>query len=179
MKELNFRDFILQYGLVVGLIFGIITLVSYFMGIEFMVSWWLIGLNLIFIVGVPIYCGVQWKMMNGGILDFKNAFLTIFMIFAVSTFIDTLFNITLFTVIDPELPNNIHDAVLEKTVTMMENFGAQEDKIDEVIEEMENKREDYSVSSMLYGYFYYLFFGAVIALIGGAIIKKDKPVFDE
>ena len=59
MNDEKIKDFILQSGLLVGLIMGIIILVSYFMGVDLMVSWWVSLLNLGFGIGAPIYFGIK------------------------------------------------------------------------------------------------------------------------
>ncbi len=179
MNDEKIKDFILQSGLLVGLILGIIILVSYFMGVDVMVSWWVSLFNLGFGIGAPIYFGIKWRTMHEGFLDFKMAFIVIFLVFAVSAFISTLFNITLYTVIDPDLSEAVFNEAVEKTAEMMEKFGTPQDKIDEVVDEMERNNEQPNLWSFLEGYFYYLLFGIVIGLIGGAIIKKNKPIFDE
>jgi len=179
MNDEKLRDFILQSGLLTGLILGIIILFSYFMGVDVMVSWWVSLLNFGFGIGAPIYFGVNWRKLNDGFIDFKMAFLVIFLIFAVSAFISTLFNITLYTVIDPDLSEAVFNEAIEKSSSIMEKFGTPQDKIDEVIDEMERSNSKPDLWSFLQGYLYYLLFGIVIGLIGGAIIKKNKPIFDE
>ncbi|HIA37249.1 MAG TPA: DUF4199 domain-containing protein [Flavobacteriales bacterium] len=179
MNDEKAKDFILQSGLLVGLILGIIILVSYFMGVDIMVSWWVSLLNLGLGIGAPIYFGIKWRNMQEGFLDFKMSFLVIFLVFAVSAFISTLFNITLYTVIDPDLSEAVFSEAVEKTAGMMEKFGTPQDKIDEVVDEMERNNTKPDLWSFLEGYLYYLLFGIAIGLIGGAIIKRNKPIFDE
>lgn len=179
MKGNNYRDFILKFGLITGLVLCVITLFSYMMGLEFMISFWLAFINIAVTIGAVVYCGIVWKRANGGYLDLKNSFLTIFLVYAVSAFIVMLFNITLYTVIDPELPEQVQEAVIEKTIGMMEKFGAPEDKIEETLEKLEEESSEYNASTFISGYFMSLIFGATIALIGGAIIKKQKPIFEE
>ena len=177
MDNTNLRDFILQSGLVLGVTLGILILAAYFMGVETMVSWWVSLLNIGLVIGCPVYFAVNWKKRCGGYIEFKNAFLIIFLIFSIGTFLSTLFNITLYTVIDPGLPEAIFNAAIEKSTAMMQRFGAPDDKIDEVIEKMQNNKGDFSAASMMKGYFGYLMAGIIIALIGAGIIKKNKSVF--
>lgn len=179
MNDEKFRDYVLQSGLLVGLILGIVILVSYFMGVDVMVSWWVSLFNLGFGIGAPIYFGVKWRKLNDGFLDFKMAFMVIFLVFAVSAFISTLFNITLYTVIDTDLAEAVFNEAIEKTANMMETFGTPQDKIDEIVDEMERNNTEPDLWSFLQGYLYYLLFGIAVGLIGGAIIKKNKPIFDE
>ena len=168
----NLVDFVLKYGLIVGLLQVIIVLFSYLMGIEYMVSYWLAFFNIIIVVGAVIYCGVLWKRMNKGYLDFKYSFLTIFLVYAIASLIVVVFNIALYNV-DPDLPDQIKEAAVEKVVTMMEKVGAPEESIDEAIDGIENS-DSYSISSFMTGYIWSLLWGVIIALIGGAVIKKSR-----
>ncbi|MBL4656611.1 MAG: DUF4199 domain-containing protein [Flavobacteriales bacterium] len=179
MNDKQFNDYVLQSGLVLGLVFGITIFVTYFLGLEIMVSWWIGLLYLGLAIAAPIYYGVKWRQFKGGYLDFKAAFLMIFSIYVVSSAISTVFNYVLNTVIDPELPEAIFNEVLKTTVGFMENLGTPEAQIDEAIEEMQRKNEPYGIVRVLKEYFYGLGLGAIIALIGGAIIKKNPPVFDQ
>ena len=179
MNDKVFKDFILQSGLVLGLVFGIVLLVTYFMGVEYMVAWWVTIFNLGLAIGAPIYYGVKWRQFNDGFLDFKTAFTVIFAIFAVSALVSTIFTFTLYTIIDPELPEALYTEVMESTVSMLEKFGTPESEIDKAIQDMQDAREDYGLVAAMEGYGYWLIFGAFIALIGGAIIKKNPPVFDQ
>lgn len=168
----DFKDFVLQYGLIVGLLQVVIVLFSYLIGIEYMVSYWLAFFDIIIVIGAVIYCGILWKRMNEGYLDFKNSFLSIFLVYAIAALIVVVFNIILYTV-DPDLSDQIKEAAIEKAITMMEKMGASEESIDEAIDGIENS-DSYSISSFMIGYIWSLLWGAVIALIGGAVIKKNK-----
>ena len=172
MMSNDFKDFVLKYGLIVGLLQVIIVLFSYLMGIEYMVSYWMAFFNIIIVIWAVIYCGVLWKRMNEGYLDFKQSFLTIFLVYAIAALIMVVFNIALYNV-DPDLPGQIKEAAVEKVVTMMEKVGAPEESIDEAIDGIENS-DSYSFSSFMIGYIWSLLWGAIIALIGGAVIKKSR-----
>lgn len=173
------RDFVLKWGLIIGLVQCSVSLISYLMGLEWMVSFTFALLNILVLIGGPVYCGVLWKKQQGGFLDFKNAFLVIFIVFAASGFVLLGYNVLMYTVIDPEIPGQVKEAVIEKTFTMMERFGAPEDSIEKAMEDLEQTDMEYSPSSLIKGYFTSWIWGSIIALIGAAIIKKNKPMFEE
>ena len=82
-------------------------------------------------------------------------------------------------VIDPEFGQAFADVTIEKTIAMMEGFGAPEVAIEEALTNMEVEFESQSsflgnLWSMLKG----VGFMAVIGLIVAAIVKKNPPVFD-
>lgn len=173
------RDFILKWGLIIGLVQCAVSLISYVMGLEWMVSFTFAFLNILVLVGGPVYAGILWKKQQGGYLGFKNAFVVIFIVFAAANFVLLGYNVLMFTVIAPEVPGQVKEAVAEKTFTMMERFGAPEESIEKAMEEIENSEMEYTPANLVKGYFTSWIWGAVIALIGAAIIKKNKPIFEE
>lgn len=177
--EKSLRDFILKWGLVIGLVQCGVSLISYLLGIEWMVSFTFALLNILVMIGGPIYAGIAWKKIQGGFLEFKNAFVVLFFVFAAAGFVLLGYNVLMFTVIDPEIPGQVKEAVIEKTFTMMERFGAPEDSIEKALEELEQSEMEYTPASLVKGYFTSWIWGAVIALAGAAVIKKKKPMFDE
>lgn len=177
--EKTFRDFILKWGLIIGLVQCCLSLLSYLLGIEWMVSITFGILNIIVLIGGPVYGAIAWKKQQGGYLVFKNAFLAIFIVFAASGFVLLGYNVLMYTVIDPEIPGQVKEAVMEKTFNMMERFGAPEESIEKTMEDLEATEMEYSPSSLVKGYLTSWIWGALIALIGAAIIKKNKPLFEE
>lgn len=172
------RDFLLKWGLIIGLVQCAVSLVSYLLGIGWMVSFTFAFLNILVLAGGPIYAGIVWKKEQGGYLGFKNAFAVIFIVFAASGFVLLGYNVLMFTVIAPEVPGQVKEAVAEKTFNMMERFGAPEDSIEEAMEEIEKSEMEYTPANLVKGYFTSWIWGAIIALIGAAIIKKNRPVFE-
>lgn len=175
----RFRDFILKWGLMFGLAQCLASLVAYLLGTEWMVGFTFGTVNLAIWVGGPVYCGIMWKKMEGGYLDFKKSFLVIFLVFAAAGFVSLGYSVLMYSVIDPEIPGQIREAALGKTFALMERFGTPEDVIEKTMEELEKADMDYSPSSLVKNYFSSWLWGAILALIGAAIIKKNKPLFDE
>ncbi len=173
------REFILKWGLIIGLCQCTSSLLSYLLGLEWMVSFTFVFVNIVILIGGPVYSAVIWKKQNGGYLSFKNSFIIIMLVFAASGFVLLGYNVLMYTVIDPGIPEKVKDAVVEKTFTMMERFGAPEDSIEKAMEELEKTDMQYSPASLIKGYFSSWIWGTVISLIGAAIIKKNKPLFDE
>jgi hypothetical protein len=171
-----YRDLILRFGLIAGLFQILVTLVAYLIGIEYLVSFTVMGISFIIVTAIVIYSGVVYRKKLGGFIDFKTAFRTIFLVSAAAGLLAMLFNLTLYNVIDPELPAKMQEAIIDKTIGMMEKFGAPDDAIDKTIEEMKEKQQDqFSATNFVLGFFYSLIWYALIAAIASAIIKKQKP----
>lgn len=175
----DFLKQVLKFGIIIALVNIIITLFIYVVDVTMMVKWWF--LLIIFVVNIILilYAGFEWRKLNGGFLPFKGAFSYIFSVLFVSGLIGLLFNILLYQVIDPDLPNTLKDASIEEMVSFMERFNVPDADIDRQVEEIEVKTmEQYSISGMFFSFLYSLIVYAVVALIIGAIVKKSKPEFE-
>ena len=100
------------------------------------------------------------------------------MTFVLAGLIGTAFSILLFQVIDPDLPQLMSEAIIEQTVEMMEGFGANQEIIDEAIEDAD-PAASFTVMGQIKSFGMVLIFYAVMSLITGAIIKRKVPDFTE
>ena len=100
------------------------------------------------------------------------------MSFVLAGIIGTVFNIFLFHVIDPDLPQLISEAIIEQTVEMMEGFGANQEIIDQAIEDADTAA-NFTVMGQIKSFGMVLIFYALMSLISGAIIKRKEPEFSE
>lgn len=169
----------IKYGLIGGFISILLQAIFYLMGVELMATWWVGILILIAIITLYVVLSLRIRKDNGGFITFKEAFVrTLIMCFIAGT-ISTLFGLLLYHVIDPELPEKLQNAILEKTTSMMERMGAPQEKIDEVVEKMNEAGNSFSVKGQIMSYFKGIIFGLIFALIMAAIMKKARPVFEE
>jgi len=65
---------------------------------------------------------------------------------------------------------------MNRTEDLLRKMGMSDSKIDETLEEA-NKKDPFSLSSMLLGYALWCILWFIVSLIIAAIIKKNKPVF--
>ncbi|WKK85950.2 DUF4199 domain-containing protein [Marivirga arenosa] len=170
--EVNNTQHSLKWGAILGLISVIITLVIYMIDITIMASSARGIISFVIYVAIVIYAGRDYRSKVGGYMSFKDAFLHSFVVLSVSGFIGVVFNILLFTVIDPEAANILIDVTMENTMKSMEVLGGASN---EIMDEMaKGIREGYSVVGQAQGYLYLLIFYAIGALIIGAINKKKN-----
>ena len=109
-------------------------------------------------------------------MAFGKAWMYSFQLFVVAGIIGTIFNILLYNVIDPELPEMIANQAVENTESMMERFGMPEDQLDEALEKTrEDTLNRFTVTGSLVGFLWGLVMYAIFSLITGAIIKKAEP----
>lgn len=157
----------------------IVMLSQYLIGPDSFASFTFLMIMFAVNTGLIVYIGIRYRKMNDNVLIFKDAFNVVFMTMLISTGISVLGQIVLFHVIDPELPKQIQEIMLQKTIGFMEKFGVPQEEIDKAVDDMNNRMDEYSVINMLKGFLWYSVIGAVMALIIAAIIKKNPDPFTE
>lgn len=171
------KDYVLKNGLIVGTVQVVLLLVSYMLGLEFMLAtWWGVAQFLI-VLGLVVFFTIDFKKQNGGYATFKESFTVMFGVYAAASFILTFFNILLYNVIDPEFAVLAKEQIIEKTYEMLAGFGTPESAVDEAILAIE-EQDSFSVGNLAKGYVFGLPLFVFISLIGAAIIKKNKPEFE-
>jgi hypothetical protein len=143
-----------------------------------MISIYTVVFMLVANITLYLYFGIHYRTLNGGFLPFKEAFALIFFISVISTIINGLFYILLTHVINPELPQTLQEAIVQKTIGWMQRFGAPQDKIDEAIAKMQSEPGKFTVIDQLRQIVLNFIGSALLALILGAIIKKNPPPFE-
>jgi hypothetical protein len=166
-------------GLIAAGISIIWTIFAYLIGIELFTNWWAGLIFLLVMIAYLVSSTIKIRTFQGGYITFANAFLNFLVMAVIFTFIGQLFNYILIHVIDPEFGVAFADATIEKTIAMMEGFGAPEAAIEEALVGME---EDFESQASFLGNLWSTIKGigfmAIIGLIVAAIIKKNPPVFD-
>src|SRR5688572_84710 len=129
----------IRFGAIISGIGILLTLLIYVIDYTFMVDWKFAILMFAVSIGMVIYAGINYRNQTGGYLSYGKAFQHGYITFLAAGIISTLFSILLYTVIDPDLAQNMSDAAIEKTEGMMRSFGAPEDSIEQQLEQL---RED-------------------------------------
>ena len=167
----------MKYGIILGIISIICVIAIYAIDFTFLASFKFIGLILIVGLGVVIYAGINYRTEIGGYLPYGKAFIHGFSVLAISGIIGTIFNIVLYTIIDPELAQKMTDTIVENTEAMMRNFGAPDATIDQTTEKMKVEMpQNFSVGGLAFGYVKALISYGVIALITSLFVRKNVPV---
>src|SRR5690606_31480436 len=139
-------------------------------GFTFMLIMLAVGL------GFVIYAGINYRNEIGGYIAFGKAYLHGFAVCAVGGIVTTLFNLLLYKVIDPELAQNLTEAIISNTESTMQRFGAPQDSIDQTIDKMrEDMPNNFSAFGLIKGYFTSLIWYAILSLITGLVVKKNQP----
>ena len=174
-KEMN----AVKSGVILGIINIIITALIYVVDPSLFVAWWFGLLILVVNVVIVVVMGIKYRNGIGGYMSFGNAFMHGFITLVMAGLLGTLFNILLYTVIDPDLSTYIAEESMENTARMMENFGADDNEIDEVLNDMEESTaERFTITGLSIQFLWSILVAAVIALITGLIVRKNEPIED-
>ena len=178
-KNINYNDEWLKGGLILAGVSILLTMLTYVIDVSLMVEWWFGVVSLLISMGLLIYLGINYRNDIGGILSYGDAFKFSFLVFFVSYVVGIIFQIALYTVIDPELPEIMKQLTVEKTVEMMEGFGLSDEALDAAIIGVEDGIDEATtpmgmIKSAPLGIFFLLFFSAISAIF----IKRNPPVSD-
>jgi hypothetical protein len=98
------------------------------------------------------------------------------LVLVISGIIGIIFQIILYTVIDPSLPRTLAEASGETARSMAESFGAPEEAAAEAAETAVSDTYDrLTTGGLLKSFGWGLIFYAVIAAIAGLIVRKKVP----
>lgn len=169
----------MKFGLILGFTQVVISLILYMIDKNLMVSFSVGAIMLIISIVLMVLPVRNYKSLNGGVIDFKEAFLICLITIAGGLLVTTVFNYLLYNVIDTGLADFIKEKSIEKTVALMEKLGSSQEDIEKGIAPLQ--AQDFSQSPARLGsqYFTSVLFGAIPALIIAAILRtKNKPVDD-
>ncbi len=168
-----------KMGAIFGLIQIIITMILYVMGVDAMVSYYSTALVVISILGCLIYGGIKWRKSNNNVAPYAKMFLFIWICSIALFTVSTLFNILLYSVIDPDLAANMTEAIVDKTMSMMEGFGVPDEALDQTISELEKVGDNFKPGAQIKSLFMSFIGFAVLAAILALFLKKEEKVFDD
>ena len=164
----------INYGLYLGLLLVIVTVLIYVIKIELLVAWWLGILLILVMVGFGAAAAIKSRNLMGGFISFKNAFTSYFITIAIGTLLSTLIGIVIFNIVDPAAADYVNDKIIEMTAETMENWGAPQDSIDQAIAKME-ETDNFSIAAQLQSYIFRLLILSVLGLIVAVAVKKSDP----
>ena len=172
--EKSLKSIATNYGLYLGVLLAVITVLAYAINIELLTSMW-VGISiLIAIIVFGIISVAKIKQAQNGFASFKQSFTAYFITVLIGLLISTFVSFLLFNVVDTDAAEVLKEKTIEKTVEMMEGFNAPTDKIDETIEQIESQNQ-YSFGNIAKGLAGYLVFFSVVGLIVAAVMKKSDP----
>ena len=162
----------INYGLYLGTILSITSVVIYAVNLDLFTEWWLGIILFVLVVVYGVVSALKSKKILDGFISFKQAFASYFITIAVGTLIATVIGIAIFTFIDPEAATYLNEEILILTKQTMERFGAPQEVIQAAIEEASTKN-NFSLAMQGQAFIFRLAFYALIGLIVALIVKKS------
>jgi len=164
----------LKYGLMLGIINVLINASIIMIDYTLLTSaWWVSFINVAITISILLIAGFKLRSERDGVLPFKEAFLSTWLIIVIAGFLSTVYSIVQYNVLTPELPALIQDSIVNETATLLQNFGADDQTIDEAVAELQAENS-FSVNNLLESFLYTsILGGAVLAAILGLIVKKN------
>ncbi|MFN3528478.1 MAG: DUF4199 domain-containing protein [Bacteroidia bacterium] len=174
-----FEKPMMKWGLFLGGVNVAYILVFYLIDVSLLISFWNTLISLVLLVTFMVLGCRDAREQNQGSLPYGSAVLTALVIGVVSTIVGVLFNSLLYNVIDPSLPETMKALSIEKTAGMLERFGASEESIEQALENMDQREFKQDFRSSVTAVLIASVFSGLIALIVGAFMKRNPPLFEE
>jgi len=173
--EKSLKSSATSYGLYLALVLSSLTIIGYAVYLDLFTQWWFgIGQMLLVII-FGIVSSVKARTLSGGFISFKEAFTAFFITIAIGIVIPALIGLVIFNFIDPDAATLLQDKIVESQLSMMQNFGAPQEAIDEAIKQMEAQGSFFSIGNSLKSIAYQLVGFSIIGLIVAAVVKKNDP----
>jgi len=176
--ETSTKSSAINYGLYLGGILALITLLGYALYIDLLTKWWLGIILFVVIIIFGIISAIKSKKMQNGIISFKEAFSSYFITVAIGIIISMLISIILFNYVDPEAAITLKEKTIEATIQLMRNFNAPEEAVEQTLEQMEAQKNQFSILPQLQSNAIFLVIQALIGLIIALIVKRNPETVE-
>lgn len=161
----------LNYGVLLALLTIVLQVISYVMNAHIDRPWWLSLLQLFISVGMIIYGIKAYKTENSGFLTLSQALKVGLAISLVAGLISVVFNYFFMNYIDPDFIQKSLDFSREQ---MIEKFPEMpQEQIDSSMEISAKFMSPWIMSAI--AILSTLFFGFIISLVVGLIMKRNPP----
>ena len=178
-ENIEMKPFDIKNGVILGLIGSAIVMITYIVdytllaNLKFMIIPFAINFALV------IYFGRQFRKAGSGYLTYGKAFKLTFFILIVASVVGMLFQMLLFNVLDPDLPQMLAKEAIANTEGILRSVGMDQSQIDAQVKIMEVEiLANYSPIGQLKNSWAIILFGAIIASITSIFIKKNEPVME-
>ncbi len=171
-SEVSFQSTAMRYGLIGGAILIIVSALNFMFGLGggfILPILFSVATFAVYIVIMVMAVRHHRDNELGGAITLGRAFMVAFVTSILIALINTLFAYLYINFIDP----GYMDTLLEQSRGMYESFGMAEEQIEEALKQVE---VSFTPMRQLLGLGVGALVGAVIAVIIGAIMKKEAPL---
>ncbi|PVW14709.1 DUF4199 domain-containing protein [Marixanthomonas spongiae] len=164
----------LNYGLILSLLVVGLSVIVYVLGLHLEQPWWQSVLNFVFMTLCIVYGLKAFKNESGGFLSLGDALKTGLIIALVSGIIGSVFSYIFITFIEPDFISQMLDTTQEKMIEQNPNMT--QEQMDMAMGMTEKFMSPWIMFAM--GMIASLFFGFIISLIAGLIMKQPRPTHE-
>ncbi|MEJ6791788.1 MAG: DUF4199 domain-containing protein [Lacinutrix sp.] len=171
--ETSTKSSAINYGLYLGGLMALTTILGYALYLDLLTKWWLGILLFIVIIVFGILSALKSKSIQNGVITFKEVFSSYFITVAIGIIISMVISILIFNFIDPEAAIALKEKTIDATIQMMRSFNAPEEAVAQTLEQMEAQKNQFSIAPQLQSNAIFLVIQAVIGLIIALIVKRN------
>lgn len=165
------------YGVIIGLIYVLILFFRWSSANNFIKLGLYSFFGYMIILGLMVYEAAQRRKMNGGFIELKYLFQTLFISVLVFEMFYTIYTYVHLTYVDPTVADRMRDGMQEVFDKAGDNIS-DADK-DKALEQMGNIKRVTELPQLIKSYLSSVAITGIFALIISAVMKKKKPVFEE
>ena len=170
-NKISIRQYILYFGLLLGIVTTVFSLMLFFLDMHYQNSPFELIVFLLILSASVVIAFIAFKKDNGGVLNLSECFKIGLGISLISSIIMFLYTLIEINFLDPETKTKGLNFV-EETMKM-NNPELSQENIDIIIERLKNMSSPRTIFISTIAI--HLFFGFIISLIGGLIVKKSRP----
>ena len=167
----SIKSIIITYGIILGSISVVFQLMLFFLDMHYKNDSTAGIVSLIIMIVVLLYSFISYKKINGGYLLLSEALKIGLGVSLVSALISIIYTQILINFLDPETMRKSLDLTMD--TMRSENPEIPQEALDTArsIQEKMSSPLIFSAVQIIFS----LFFGFIISLIGGLIVKKSRP----
>lgn len=167
----SLKKIALNFGVLLALLSIVLQVISFVLDAHIDRPWWLTVLQLVISVSVIVYGIKAYKTENAGFLSIGQALKAGLAISLVAGIVSVLFNFIFMNYIDPDFIQKSLDFSREQMLTDYPNMSSEQ-----IENSLEISRKFMSPTIMsAIAILATLFFGFIISLVAGMIMKKNPP----
>ena len=163
-------------GIILGIIYILITTAVYKSVGDMKLFYTIKGVGYVAYLAILGAMTARVKKANGGYLDFKDTFGTIFIILLIANVLYYIYNYAYHQYIDPQLMYKMKAS----SIDLMRQLHATEDKIKQTTQDMDREiaaSKTFNLSNNLMSFLGTLLTDCFFGLVVAAVVKKNKPAY--
>lgn len=157
-----------NYGIILGLILILISVIMYVTGMQLEGVQWPMYIYYIIFPIIIIYAISQYKKNNHNLLSLGQAIKVGLIVAVISGLVFAVYGVIFHYIIDPEFQEQAMEVVRDK---MLENPNLTEELVDQQMEWIEKVQNPILGSAIWIAMS--AFFGLIYSVIGGLVMKKE------